>query len=204
MRAEGQAHIDRINAATALLRRFLDWDRALKRLEELNARVEDPKLWDDPKDAEEVMRERRRLEEAIGGRSTIERELADTFELIELAEAKAMTRWSRTASAASPSSPSAPTATRSRRCSPAKPTPTTPTSKSTPAPAAPKARTGPRCCCGCIRAGASARHQGRADRSPFGRAGRDQIGDAPDQGRERLWLSEDRKRRPPAGADQPL
>ena len=32
MRAEAQAHIDQINAATALLRRFLDWDRALKRL----------------------------------------------------------------------------------------------------------------------------------------------------------------------------
>ena len=27
MRAEAQAHIDQINAATALLRRFLDWDR---------------------------------------------------------------------------------------------------------------------------------------------------------------------------------
>ena len=35
MRAEAQAHIDQINSATALLRRFLDWDRALKRLEEL-------------------------------------------------------------------------------------------------------------------------------------------------------------------------
>ena len=66
MRAEAQAHIDQINAATALLRRFLDWDRALKRLEELNAKVEDSALWDDPKAAQEVMRERRRLEEAIG------------------------------------------------------------------------------------------------------------------------------------------
>ena len=58
MRAEGQAHIDRIDAALALVRRSLDWERALRRLDELNARVEDPKLWDDPKDAEKVMRER--------------------------------------------------------------------------------------------------------------------------------------------------
>ncbi len=42
MRAEGQAHIDRIEAALALVRRSLDWDRALRRLDELNARVEDP------------------------------------------------------------------------------------------------------------------------------------------------------------------
>ena len=33
MRAEAQAHADQINAALALLRRFLDWDRALKRLD---------------------------------------------------------------------------------------------------------------------------------------------------------------------------
>ena len=88
MRAEAQAHIDQINAATALLRRFLDWDRALKKLEELNAKVEDPTLWNEPKAAQEVMRERRRLEEAIGANCLLERELADTSELIELAESE--------------------------------------------------------------------------------------------------------------------
>jgi peptide chain release factor 2 len=88
MRAEAQAHIDEIKAATALLRRFLDWDRAQRRLEELNAKVEEPALWDDPKGAQEVMRERRRLEEAINATKTIERELSDTAELIEMAEAE--------------------------------------------------------------------------------------------------------------------
>jgi peptide chain release factor 2 len=88
MRAEAQAHIDQINAATALLRRFLDWDRAHKRLDELNAMVEDPSLWNDPKAAQDLMRERRRIEEAIGATKAIERELADTSELIELAESE--------------------------------------------------------------------------------------------------------------------
>jgi peptide chain release factor 2 len=88
MRAEAQAHIDQIRSALDLLRRFLDWDRALKRLEELNARVEDSTLWDDPKKAQEVMRERRRLEEAIGATRAIDRELQDTVELIEMAEAE--------------------------------------------------------------------------------------------------------------------
>ena len=86
MRAEAQSHIDQINAATALLRRFLDWDKAQRRLGELNARVEDPALWNDPKAAQEVMRERRRLEEAIGATQKIESELNDTVELIEMAE----------------------------------------------------------------------------------------------------------------------
>jgi peptide chain release factor 2 len=88
MRAEAQAHIDQINAATALLRRFLDWDKANKRLGELNDKVEDPTLWDDPKAAQGVMRERRRLEEAIGATRKIETELKDTVELIEMAEAE--------------------------------------------------------------------------------------------------------------------
>ena len=88
MRAEAQAHVDSINEALALLRRFLDWDRALRRLDELNARVEDQALWNNPKEAQAVMRERRRLDEAITATRDIERELSDTAELIEMAEAE--------------------------------------------------------------------------------------------------------------------
>ncbi len=88
MRAEGQAYIDRIEAALALVRKFLDWDRALRRLDELNARVEDPKLWNDPKAAESVMRERRQLESAIGTVREIGREMADAIEFVELGEAE--------------------------------------------------------------------------------------------------------------------
>jgi peptide chain release factor 2 len=88
MRAEAQAHVDQIRSALDLLRRFLDWDRALRRLDELNNRVEDPSLWSDPKAAQDVMRERRRLDEAITATRKIEQELADTIEMIELAEAE--------------------------------------------------------------------------------------------------------------------
>ena len=86
MRAEAQAYADQINAALALLRRFLDWDRALRRLEELNARVEDQALWNDPRAAQEVMRERRRLQEAINATRAIQSELSDTIELMDMAE----------------------------------------------------------------------------------------------------------------------
>jgi peptide chain release factor 2 len=88
MRAEAQAHIDQIDAAMALVRRFLDWDRAVRRLDELNNRVEDPKLWDDPKQAQSVMRERRRLEEGIAAVRSIEQEKSDTVELMDMAEAE--------------------------------------------------------------------------------------------------------------------
>jgi peptide chain release factor 2 len=86
MRAEGQAHIARIEAALALVRQSLDWERALRRLDELNARVEDPTLWDDPKGAEAVMKERRKLEAAIGTVKQISSEMADAIEFVELGE----------------------------------------------------------------------------------------------------------------------
>ena len=88
MRAEAQAHVDQVRSALALLRRFLDWDRALARLDELNARVEDQALWNDPRAAQEVMRERRRLDEAIGATRAIEQDLNDTVELLEMADAE--------------------------------------------------------------------------------------------------------------------
>jgi peptide chain release factor 2 len=88
MRAEAQAHVDQVRSALELLRRFLDWDRALRRLDELNAMVEDQSLWNDPRAAQEVMRERRRLDEAIGATRAIELELADNVELLEMAEAE--------------------------------------------------------------------------------------------------------------------
>ncbi len=86
MRAEAQALVDRIDAALNLVKMSLDWDRALRRLDELNARVEDPTLWDNPKKAEEVMRERRRLDAAIATVREIDADKIGTVELIELAE----------------------------------------------------------------------------------------------------------------------
>jgi peptide chain release factor 2 len=88
MRAEAQTHVDQIKSAIDLLRRFLDWDRALRRLDELNQRVEDPSLWNDAKAAQEVMRERRRLDEAITATRAIQQEMDDNVELIELGEAE--------------------------------------------------------------------------------------------------------------------
>jgi len=58
-------------------------------LEELNAVTEDPDLWNDPKNAQALMRERQRLSDAIEACRGIERELDETAEMIELAETEA-------------------------------------------------------------------------------------------------------------------
>ncbi|MCR9218756.1 MAG: peptide chain release factor 2 [Alphaproteobacteria bacterium] len=88
MRAETQAVVDELRQSLTLLRRHLDWDASNKRLAELNARVEDPSLWDDPDAAQKVMRERAALESGVTGYTALEQGLADNLELIELAEAE--------------------------------------------------------------------------------------------------------------------
>ncbi|HLY57912.1 MAG TPA: peptide chain release factor 2 [Stellaceae bacterium] len=88
MRAEVQAVADDIRESLALLRRHLDWDASLRRLDELNAKAEDPALWNDPDAAQKLMRERNRLDTAINAHRRIERELDDALEMIELAEAE--------------------------------------------------------------------------------------------------------------------
>ncbi len=88
MRAEGQAHIDQIEAALALVRQSLDWERALRRLDELNARVEDPTLWDDPKQAQTIMREQKQLESSVSTVNEISAEMADAVEFVEMGEAE--------------------------------------------------------------------------------------------------------------------
>ena len=88
MRAEGQAHIDRIEAALALVRQSLDWEQALRRLDELDARVQDPTLWDDPKQAQAITQEQKRLETAINTVREIENEMADAVEFVEMGEAE--------------------------------------------------------------------------------------------------------------------
>jgi peptide chain release factor 2 len=88
MRAEGQAYINRIEAALALVRLSLDWDRALRRLDELNARVQDPALWDNPKQAQAISREQKTLETAVNTVNEIAAEMADAVEFIDMGESE--------------------------------------------------------------------------------------------------------------------
>ena len=63
-----------------------DWEPALRRLDELNARVEDPTLWERPEAAQTVMRERTRLAASVDAVRLLERESNDAVELAQLAE----------------------------------------------------------------------------------------------------------------------
>ncbi|CUH80598.1 Peptide chain release factor 2 [Tritonibacter multivorans] len=86
MRAEIQNIVAEIENSLTLLAQRLDWETAEFRLEEFNARVEDPNLWDDPVAAQKLMRERQSLVDAIDTYKSIKQELTDSIDLIELGE----------------------------------------------------------------------------------------------------------------------
>ncbi len=86
MRAEAQNTVAKIEKSLDLLRQRLDWETAQYRLEEFNARVEDPDLWNDPEAAQKLMRERQNLVDAIDTCTSIQTDLSDNIELIEMGE----------------------------------------------------------------------------------------------------------------------
>ncbi|WP_213683957.1 peptide chain release factor 2 [Roseicyclus sp.] len=88
MRAETQANIEKIRRSLTLLGQRLGIETAQHRLEEFNARVEDPNLWNDAAKAQKLMRDRQMLVDRMGTHDSIRRGLNDNLELIEMGEAE--------------------------------------------------------------------------------------------------------------------
>ncbi len=88
MRSETQNNVDAITKSLKLLAQRMDWETAPHRLEEFDAMIEAPDLWNDPAKAQKLMRERQSLIEAISTYKMIDSGLRDNVELIELGEAE--------------------------------------------------------------------------------------------------------------------
>ena len=85
MRSEAQTTIDAIRKSLALLYQRMERESADDRLSELDALLEDPNLWDDPKRAQDLMKRRQELSDSVKSYDTAERQLEDSIELIDLA-----------------------------------------------------------------------------------------------------------------------
>ncbi|WP_209854935.1 peptide chain release factor 2 [Rhizobium herbae] len=86
MRTEIENIVDEIKQAISLLRRHLDWDQAVRRLDWLNNKSEDPNLWNDAAEAQKLMRERQHLDDGINSVRSFEQQMQDAIDLIELGE----------------------------------------------------------------------------------------------------------------------
>ncbi|MFM7523012.1 MAG: peptide chain release factor 2 [Betaproteobacteria bacterium] len=86
---------ERLNALTALLadltareqdlRGYLDFDLKSEKLEQVNAELEDPKVWEDPKRAQDLGKEKKSLEAIVESLTAIHAGLRDTAELLDMA-----------------------------------------------------------------------------------------------------------------------
>ncbi|MGL6208480.1 MAG: peptide chain release factor 2 [Paracoccaceae bacterium] len=88
MRTEIQYHVDAIEKSLKLLAQRMDLETTPHRLEEFNALIEDPNLWNDQAKAQKLMRERQQLLDALSTYKLIDSGLRDNVELIELGEAE--------------------------------------------------------------------------------------------------------------------
>jgi peptide chain release factor 2 len=88
MRAETQNHIDAIRKTLTLLGQRMDLEMAPHRLEEFDALIEAPDLWNDPAKAQKLMKERQMLIDALSTYRLIDSGLRDNAELIEMGEAE--------------------------------------------------------------------------------------------------------------------
>jgi len=88
MRSEIQDAAANIRHSLDMLAQRMDLKKAAEKLRELNARVEDPALWDNPADAQKLMQERAALERRVQGHREQTTALEDAVGLIELAEAE--------------------------------------------------------------------------------------------------------------------
>ena len=100
MRAEVQNNIANIEKSLKLLAQRMDMDTAAHRLEEFDAMIEAPDLWNNPEKAQKLMRERQGLLDALSTYRMIDSGLRDNVELIDLGEAEGDTEIVREAEAA--------------------------------------------------------------------------------------------------------
>jgi len=86
MRAEIESTAQEIEKSIDLLRTRIGWETASHRMEEFNALSEDPELWNDPERAQKLMRQRQQLSDGIDAINSLEQDLRDNREFIELGE----------------------------------------------------------------------------------------------------------------------
>ncbi|MFN4360200.1 MAG: peptide chain release factor 2 [Hylemonella sp.] len=75
-----------LSQRTVELRRYLDYDAKSERLRTVNASLEDPTVWNDPKRAQELGKEKKALDDVVVTLDKLTSELADNTELYEMSK----------------------------------------------------------------------------------------------------------------------
>ncbi|WP_339091961.1 peptide chain release factor 2 [Variovorax paradoxus] len=80
------AMLSDLSVRTVDLRRYLDYDAKAERLRTVNASLEDPNVWNDPKKAQELGREKKSLDDVVVTLDRLTNGLSDNTELYEMSK----------------------------------------------------------------------------------------------------------------------
>ncbi|TPG23161.1 peptide chain release factor 2 [Variovorax guangxiensis] len=80
------ANLADLSVRTVDLRRYLDYDAKSERLRTVNASLEDPTVWNDPKKAQELGREKKSLDDVVVTLDRLTSGLSDNTELFEMSK----------------------------------------------------------------------------------------------------------------------
>ncbi|MGJ7531069.1 peptide chain release factor 2 [Variovorax sp. GB1P17] len=75
-----------LSVRTVDLRRYLDYDAKAERLRTVNASLEDPNVWNDPKKAQELGKEKKSLDDVVVTLDRLTNGLSDNTELFEMSK----------------------------------------------------------------------------------------------------------------------
>lgn len=85
MNPETHAAVEIIKTAVILLKRHVDWERALKTLSRLESEISQPSFWDNQENAQKVMREKTHLDSQVTAIRHLEETLTDQIDMVSLA-----------------------------------------------------------------------------------------------------------------------
>ena len=88
MQAETSAKIDTIKSALGLLRKHVKYDEAKARLVDLEVIIANGDFWHDQENAQNMMREKNRIERQLAVIDTLQLEMSDLVALLELGAAE--------------------------------------------------------------------------------------------------------------------
>ena len=86
MQAEIQLKFNEVEYALKILKKHIDWENSINKLNSLNLLIEVPNFWNDASNAQSIMRDKKKLEKIIEVVKFVETEKNSLIELIDLAE----------------------------------------------------------------------------------------------------------------------
>ena len=86
MQSEIQLKFTEVDHALHILKKHIDWENAIDKLNKIDLLIEDPNFWNDTSNAQLIMRDKKNLEKTIDVIKSIEIEKSGLVELIDLAE----------------------------------------------------------------------------------------------------------------------